>query len=205
MGYHLSPNFNAPYVASDLGEFWKRWNITVSDWFRDYVYIPLGGNREGHAKTVRNILLTMLTSGIWHGASWTFVLWGAVHGIGRVATRELRILSVPISRMPRGVQRAGVFLFVTFAWIFFRARSLGVACLIVLRVLTSGFADPRFPVILLLPIVLVWTYQFLEARGESAPRFWDRAPLRVGLAFLMIGYLALVSQSGAQTFIYFNF
>lgn len=205
MGYHLTPNFNAPYVASDLGEFWTRWNITVSNWFRDYVYIPLGGSREGRAKTIRNILLTMLISGVWHGASWTFILWGAIHGIGRVATRELPFLSGPIRRMPTGIQRLGVFCFVTFAWIFFRARSIGESCLVVLRIFTSGFADPRFPVLLLVPIALVWTYQLLEARGDDTRRLWDRAPVRVGIAFGMIGYLALVSQSNAQTFIYFNF
>ncbi|HLY75127.1 MAG TPA: MBOAT family O-acyltransferase, partial [Planctomycetota bacterium] len=147
MGFHLSQNFNAPYTASDLGEFWGRWNITVSSWFRDYVYIPLGGNREGRLKTVRNVLLTMVTSGVWHGASWSFVLWGLMHGIGRVATRELGFLSSLIRRMPRAVQQAGVFLFVTFAWIFFRARTVGDGCLIVLRILTSGVADPRFPIL----------------------------------------------------------
>jgi len=205
LGFHLTQNFNAPYTASDLGDFWGRWNITVSTWFRDYVYIPLGGNREGRLKSVRNILLTMVTSGVWHGASWSFVLWGIVHGVGRVATRELGFLSSLIGRMPRFVQQAGVFLFVTFAWIFFRARTVGDGCLIVLRILTSGFADPRFPVLLLVPIGVVWIYQLLENRETPAPRFWDRLPIRVGIAFFMIAYLALVSQPSAQSFIYFNF
>src|SRR5579862_701657 len=136
MGFHLTRNFKAPYTASDLGEFWGRWNITVSTWFRDYVYIPLGGNREGRAKGIRNVLLTMVTSGVWHGASWSFILWGLVHGVGRVATRDLGFLSSLIGRMPRVVQRAGVFVFVTFAWIFFRSRSVGEACLIVFRIFT---------------------------------------------------------------------
>lgn len=205
MGFHLSRNFNAPYTASDLGDFWGRWNMTVSSWFRDYVYIPLGGNREGRFKSIRNIFLTMITSGIWHGASWSFVLWGAVHGIGRVATRELGFLSALIARMPRGVQQAGVFVFVTFAWIFFRARSVGDGCMIVMRILSSGWADPRFPVLLLIPIGIVWIYQLLENRTTPAPRFWDRAPVRVAIACFMIAYLALVSQPSAQTFIYFNF
>ncbi|HLY08183.1 MAG TPA: MBOAT family O-acyltransferase [Planctomycetota bacterium] len=205
MGFHLTQNFKAPYTASDLGEFWGRWNITVSTWFRDYVYIPLGGNREGRAKGIRNVLLTMVTSGVWHGASWSFILWGLVHGVGRVATRDLGFLSSLIGRMPRVVQRAGVFVFVTFAWIFFRSRSVGEACLIVFRIFTSGWTDPRFPVLLLIPIVFVWTYQLLENRETPAPRFWDRLPVRIGIASFMISYLALVSQPSAQTFIYFNF
>ncbi len=205
MGFHLTRNFDAPYTASDLGEFWGRWNITVSSWFRDYVYIPLGGNRGGRARTARNVLITMVTSGVWHGASWTFVFWGLVHGIGRVAARDLGFLSSLINRMPRGVQRAGVFVFVTFAWIFFRARSVGDASLIVLRIFSSGWADPRFPLLLLLPVAVVWIHQLAERAGPSAPRAWDRPPVRVGIACFMIAYLALVSQPSAQTFIYFNF
>jgi alginate O-acetyltransferase complex protein AlgI len=205
MGFHLSQNFNAPYTAADLGEFWGRWNITVSSWFRDYVYIPLGGNRQGRLRTVRNIILTMVTSGVWHGASWSFVLWGLVHGVGRVATRELGFVSSVIARMPRFVQQAGVFVFVTFAWIFFRARSVGDGCLIVLRIFTSGIADPRFPVLLLVPVGIVWIYQLLENRVGPASRPWDRLPVRVGIAFFMIAYLSMVSQPTAQSFIYFNF
>jgi D-alanyl-lipoteichoic acid acyltransferase DltB (MBOAT superfamily) len=205
MGFHLTRNFDAPYVASDLGEFWGRWNITVSSWFRDYVYIPLGGNRGGRARTARNVLITMVTSGVWHGASWTFVFWGLVHGLGRVATRDLGFLSSLIARMPRAVQRAGVFVFVTFAWIFFRARSVGDACMIVLRIFTSGLADPRFPVLLLLPVLAVWIHQLADRAEPAAPRIWDRPPIRVGIACFMIVYLALVSQPNAQTFIYFNF
>jgi D-alanyl-lipoteichoic acid acyltransferase DltB (MBOAT superfamily) len=205
LGFHLTRNFDAPYTSSDLGEFWGRWNITVSTWFRDYLYIPLGGNRGGRGKTARNVLVTMITSGVWHGASWTFIFWGVLHGIGRVATRDFGILSNLIARMPRPVQRAGVFLFVTFAWIFFRARTMGDACMIVLRIFSSGWEDPRFPVLLVIPIGLVWMHQLLERREPSAPTAWDRAPIRVALACFMMVYLALVSPPSAQTFIYFNF
>jgi D-alanyl-lipoteichoic acid acyltransferase DltB (MBOAT superfamily) len=205
MGFSLSQNFHAPYTASDLGEFWGRWNITISNWFRDYVYIPLGGNRQGRAKTARNVLLTMLISGIWHGASWTFLLWGAIHGVGRVATRELGPLAALIRRMPRWAQRVGVFCFVTFAWIFFRAASIGDGCLIVLRIFTSGWEDPRFPVLMLIPIVVVWLWQLAQEKETPGRRILDRAFVRVGLAVFMIGYLIFVSQSDTQKFIYFNF
>lgn len=88
MGVRLMLNFNNPYLATGLGEFWSRWHISLSSWFKDYVYIPLGGNRKGTFNTYRNMFLTMVISGLWHGAAWTYVLWGAVHAIGRVLTRE---------------------------------------------------------------------------------------------------------------------
>jgi D-alanyl-lipoteichoic acid acyltransferase DltB (MBOAT superfamily) len=205
MGFHLTPNFNAPYVASDLGEFWGRWNITVSSWFRDYVYIPLGGNRGGGGRTSRNILLTMIISGVWHGASWTFILWGALHGVGRIATRELGPLRSLIAKSPRWLQRAGVFLFVTFAWIFFRAGPINDGCLVVLRILTSGWADPRFPLLLLIPIAAVWIWQLVEETGAPAKRLLEVSPVRIAIATFMIGYLVFVSPPGSQKFIYFNF
>jgi D-alanyl-lipoteichoic acid acyltransferase DltB (MBOAT superfamily) len=205
MGFSLTPNFRAPYAASDLGEFWGRWNITISSWFKDYVYIPLGGNRQGRAKTARNVFLTMIISGIWHGASWTFLLWGAIHGVGRVATRELGPLAALIRRTPVWAQRAGVFCFVTFAWIFFRAATIGDGCLIVLRMVTSGWEDPRFPILLLLPIATVWTWQLAQEQEQPRRRLLDFAPARVALAVFMIGYLIFVAQPDTQKFIYFNF
>jgi D-alanyl-lipoteichoic acid acyltransferase DltB (MBOAT superfamily) len=205
MGFNLTQNFRAPYTASDLGEFWGRWNITISSWFRDYVYIPLGGNRQGNAKTARNVFLTMIISGIWHGASWTFLLWGAIHGVGRVATRELGPLAALIRLMPLWAQRAGVFCFVSFAWIFFRAASLLEGCLIVHRMFTSGWEDPRFPILMLLPIAVVWIWQFAQEKEPAGRRLLDLAPVRVALAVFMIGYMIFVSLPDTQKFIYFNF
>jgi D-alanyl-lipoteichoic acid acyltransferase DltB (MBOAT superfamily) len=205
MGFNLSRNFNAPYAASGLGEFWGRWNITVSNWFRDYVYIPLGGNRHGNLKTARNILLTMIISGVWHGANWTFILWGALHGVGRIATRELGPLAAFIRKTPPWVHRVGVFCFVTFAWIFFRAGSIWDASLIVNRIFTSGWEDSRFPVLMLVPILLVWIWQLAQESERPGRRLLDFAPVRVALAVLMLGYLIFVTQLDTQKFIYFNF
>jgi alginate O-acetyltransferase complex protein AlgI len=89
MGFRLMLNFNNPYVATGLGDFWSRWHISLSTWFKDYVYFPLGGNRRGKLTTYRNMFLTMVVSGIWHGAAWTFVIWGVLHALGRIFTREL--------------------------------------------------------------------------------------------------------------------
>jgi alginate O-acetyltransferase complex protein AlgI len=93
LGYELTPNFNRPYFAADPSEFWKRWHISLSTWLRDYLYIPLGGNRHGELKTIRNLMLTMLIGGLWHGASWSFVLWGGLHGAALVVHRGWRSLT----------------------------------------------------------------------------------------------------------------
>ena len=109
LGIRLMLNFNNPYLATGLGDFWRRWHISLSTWFRDYVYIPLGGNRHGELRTYVNMVLTMLISGLWHGAMWTFVLWGAVHAAGRVADAVARANGVlPRSRADLG--QAGAHL-----------------------------------------------------------------------------------------------
>lgn len=203
MGIRLTLNFNNPYLATSLGEFWNRWHISLSSWFKDYVYIPLGGNRKGRFNTYRNIFLTMVLSGLWHGAAWTFVLWGAVHALGRFATRELERTAFYRDRVPAFVKQAFVFAIVTFAWIFFRATSIGDAWQIVTRIFTSGIADPRCPLLAVLLIAAVWCYQCVfESRLRWALEY--RA-VRMGLVVLMLAYLALFAPSGEQPFIYMQF
>src|SRR6266567_6557935 len=148
MGFNLILNFNNPYLATGLGDFWSRWHISLSTWFRDYVYIPLGGNRGGTLITYRNLLLTFLLSGIWHGAAWTFAIWGALHGLGVVITRELERSALYRDRVPKLLKQAGVFTFVSFAWIFFRAGSLDDALLIVRRIFTAAWQTPQIPILM---------------------------------------------------------
>ena len=145
MGIGLMLNFNNPYLAVSMGDFWRRWHISLSSWFRDYVYIPLGGNRGGKLGTYRNLFLTMVLSGLWHGAAWTFVLWGAVHALGNFATRELERTPFYVRRLPTIVKQLFVFALVTFAWIFFRAASIGDAWTIVTRIFTSGLVESQLP------------------------------------------------------------
>ena len=202
MGFNLILNFNNPYLATGLGEFWNRWHISLSSWFRDYVYIPLGGNRGGTFNTYRNLLFTFLVSGIWHGANWTFVIWGALHGLGVVLTRELERSALYRDRVPRRLKQAGVFAFVSFAWIFFRAGSLDDAWLIVQRIFGAGWHDPQMPLLMLGLIAVVWLYQFLyESRFRGA---LQSGVIRVGLATAMMLYLWLCGTGGG-TFIYFQF
>jgi D-alanyl-lipoteichoic acid acyltransferase DltB (MBOAT superfamily) len=203
MGFRLMLNFDNPYLADGLGDFWRRWHISLSTWFRDYVYIPLGGNRRGTVRTYANMAITMVVSGLWHGAAWTFVIWGALHALGRFATRELERTPFYRDRVPRLVKQIGVFCFVTFAWIFFRADTWDDACLIVRRLFTSGWADPRFPLLALVLIAAVWAYQY--ACESKARRLLELAPVRVGLVAGMVLYLALLTGGAAQEFIYLQF
>lgn len=203
IGIRLMLNFNNPYLAKGLGDFWNRWHISLSTWFRDYVYIPMGGNRKGHWATYRNMALTMLISGLWHGAAWTFVIWGGLHALGRFATRELERTHFYRHRVPGLFKQMAVFAFVTFAWIFFRATTLDDAILIVHRIFSEGWTDPEFPLLMLFMILAVWIYQFaMESRIQP---ILSRSPLRVGLALGMILYLTLVGSGNGQPFIYFQF
>jgi D-alanyl-lipoteichoic acid acyltransferase DltB (MBOAT superfamily) len=202
MGFNLILNFRNPYLATGIGEFWTRWHISLSSWFRDYVYIPLGGNRRGEFLLYRNLLITFAVSGIWHGASWTFLIWGLLHGTGVMVTRGLERSAFYRQRVPKLAKQLGVFLFVCFAWIFFRAGSLDDALLITRRISSGPWHDPQVPVLMLLLIGLMWLFALLY---ESQWRqYLKSAPLRVATAVFMILYLGVCS-SGGGTFIYFQF
>ena len=203
MGFRIMLNFNHPYLAVSIGDFWHRWHISLSTWFRDYLYIPLGGNRKGSFNTYRNLFLTFVISGLWHGAAWTFVIWGALHGLGMVLTRSIERSTIYKEKMPKLLKQILVFIFVSFAWIFFRASSWDDACLIITRIFSSGLADPAFPLLFVFLIMSVWLYQF--AYESSAQRVLNLAPVRVGTVIMMIFYLAVCVGSTGQAFIYNQF
>ena len=130
MGYDLGRNFNMPFLARNPSEFWNRWHISLSSWFREYVYIPLGGSRRGQVKTCRNLMVTMLLSGIWHGANWTFAVWGAMHGVASVVQRLWK------RKLPTAVSRLAMFQLFSLSLIPFRAENMAQAWLIFLRIVT---------------------------------------------------------------------
>jgi alginate O-acetyltransferase complex protein AlgI len=203
MGFKLMLNFNNPYLATGLSDFWARWHISLSTWFRDYVYIPLGGNRKGEFTLYRNLFLTFVISGLWHGAAWTFVVWGALHAVGTMATRALEHSRWYNERVPKLIKQIFVFLFVCFAWIFFRAESLEDAWVIVGRIFTTAWSDSQFPLLAALLVASIWFYQFLyETRVRKALR---STPVRITLAVLMILYLCVVPGTPDRPFIYFQF
>jgi alginate O-acetyltransferase complex protein AlgI len=132
-------NFNHPYFSRSFGEFWKRWHISLSTWFRDYVYIPLGGNRVGAGRLYFNLFVTFTVSGLWHGANWTFVIWGAMNGVFLIVEHALGSagLHYPANIVGRILRRAAVLAGIYFAWIFFRAQSLHAALHIIGRIATG--------------------------------------------------------------------
>jgi alginate O-acetyltransferase complex protein AlgI len=203
MGFRLMLNFNNPYLATSLGEFWTRWHISLSSWFKDYVYIPLGGNRKGKFNTYRNMFLTMIISGLWHGAAWTFIIWGLVHALGRFCTRELERTSFYQEKIPKLAKQLSVYLFVTFTWIFFRAGNITDAWVILKRIFTFVFTNPYCPLLALIFILTAWLYQF--AFESKMKRILEPRFIRVGIVLFMILYLAVFAPSSAKPFIYFRF
>ena len=200
LGIRLILNFNHPYLATGLSDFWRRWHISLSTWFRDYVYIPLGGNRHGTWATYRNMFLTMVVSGLWHEARWTFVIWGAYHGLGFVLTRRLEETGFYRKRVPRAVKMLWVFLFVSFGWIFFLSKTWADAWLVLTRIARFVWADPAFPWVLVAMIGAAWLYQIVyESRFRAILR---PAPVRIAMMVLLILAVAIFAQSGVQPFIY---
>jgi len=149
------------------------------------------------------MFLTMLISGLWHGAAWRFVIWGTLHAIGRFATREFERSSFYAEKIPRFVKQLCVFTFVTFAWIFFRADNLQDALTIVRRIGASGFTNPQFPLFALALCLSVWAYQFLFESRAKKVLSW--APVRVGIVVSMLLYLVIFSSSSNAPFQYFQF
>ena len=203
LGIRLMLNFNNPYLATSLGDFWKRWHISLSSWFKDYVYIPLGGNRKGKFNTYKNMFITMVLSGLWHGAAWTFVIWGVVHALGRFVTRELEQTEFYKNRVPKLFKQMFVFAFVGFAWIFFRASNISDAWLIVSRIFSSGLANPLCPLLALIMILAVWLYQFMYE--SNLKRLLEFKGVYVTMVVVMILYLTAFAPSRENYFIYLQF
>jgi D-alanyl-lipoteichoic acid acyltransferase DltB (MBOAT superfamily) len=170
LGFKFPQNFDSPYAATSLQNFWRRWHMTLSRWLRDYVYIPLGGSRGSELDTYRNLLLTMLLGGLWHGAGWTFVAWGAIHGVGLCVERFRREHGggKPFeeqTRVDRYWRRLVTFHVVCFAWIFFRSETFGVAWDMITGLVTNwGEPSPLVTGAVLLAIAVGIGSQYIPAR-----------------------------------------
>src|SRR3954470_15290091 len=141
MGFVLIQNFDSPYQADSITDFWRRWHISLSTWLRDYLYIPLGGNRLGEGRTYVNLMTVMLLGGLWHGASWNFVLWGAIHG-GMLAFERAQGKDSIYRRLPRPLRIAVTFFVVCLSWVFFRAKTLGQALVYMKSLFALGAVSP---------------------------------------------------------------
>ncbi len=142
MGFSLTKNFNRPYLAASLRDFWMRWNITLSQWFRDYLYFPMGGSRVNLSKYIFNILVVFILSGLWHGANWTFVIWGLLHG-SFILIAHIRRKLIPGFVVPKLTGVISTFLIVSFCWIFFRSQNIHEASVVVSRI----FSTKTIPII----------------------------------------------------------
>lgn len=220
LGFDLTQNFNLPYLARNVREFWSRWHISLSSWFRDYVYIPLGGNRGAPARWALNIMITFILSGLWHGANWTFLAWGAIHGVyylvGRFTqpARECLCQRTGLRGRPLAVIQVLVtFHLVTLAWVFFRAESLGDAIFII-RTMVTGLASSLYlgpsqmaTLLSILFIGILILIQLLQAGGFASLHFsQSRLPLALRwTAYMFMIFGLLVFGVGSNAFIYYKF
>jgi len=210
LGFALPDNFRAPYGAVGISDFWRRWHMSLSSWLRDYLYIPLGGNRRGALRTHVNLALTMLIGGLWHGASWTFVAWGGLHGGYLIAERLLRA-AAPASPLwsTRAVQLAlalATFILVCFAWVFFRAVSFDQAFRILAAMLGRGrgAGHPAWWLAILPVAALVAVHW--RMRATTFETVVERCPWPVRSALLAAAVVSLFLSSGIdRAFIYFQF
>jgi D-alanyl-lipoteichoic acid acyltransferase DltB (MBOAT superfamily) len=209
-GYAFPDNFRFPYAAAGFSDFWRRWHISLSSWLRDYLYVPLGGNRDGEARTYRNVLLTMLLGGLWHGASWLFVLWGGLHGCYLALERAWQHARTAKSpRLPLPLTTLLTFVVVTLTWIPFRAPDLATLGKMVsgmgrLHGDTALDAGQLLPIVLALLVTLRWQYAL---RDQSLEDIWGRMPRALHGAAIVLALLSMYLCSGGdgRAFIYFQF
>ncbi len=212
LGIRFPPNFDNPYRAVTIQDFWRRWHMTLSRWLRDYLYIGLGGNRRGHLRTYVNLFLTMFLGGIWHGANWTFVVWGTIHGVALAAERALVERYGPArSLLAQGLHWFVTFHVVTLAWVFFNARDVAVARTLLgniarLAVFDTGHAAQYASVLLVAVIVAVVALQFVPAHvpREIVIRFGELPAVAQG-AVLGGVVIACYRLGSVDEFIYFQF
>jgi len=226
MGYDLMTNFRRPYHAASVRDFWGRWHISLSTWFRDYLYVPLGGNRVSRGKWVRNIAVVFLLSGLWHGAAWNFVVWDALHGLylvgweaagKRLSPKTDRYGGATSSCWQRSLGIFVTFHLVTFAWIFFRAETLSDASLLIRNLFQWGhttFAEALRVVPgrawlaeAFCAIVLVECVHSLQALKKGSVAWvlrWPR-PLRWTAYYALVMWIVFLGVFGHSPFIYFQF
>ena len=211
MGYRLMDNFRQPYCSSSIKEFWKRWHISLSSWFMDYLYIPLGGNRVRYVRHLFNLMVTFVVSGLWHGANWTFLCWGATHGVYLVVEtiwRKSFHLSFPDNIFVRLFKICVCFVFVSIAWVFFRANSLNDAITVFSSVLsiggdlfTNGLSISRGTALFLLIFK-----DIKDAAGINIKLLHSDNPWVSGISILfLVSYIMLLGALNAGSFIYFQF
>src|SRR5580704_877686 len=210
-GYELPENFDAPYIARNLQEFWHRWHISLSTWLRDYLYMPLGGSRDGSARTYRNLIITMVLGGLWHGASWTFVIWGALHGVALAGTRmwqRSRPVRPPSGGLRPWIATAMTFHFVCFAWIFFRASTLAHAGLMLGQLTHGAWTMEHIAPKVVLVLAVAMALHLFPRWGETFIRdaFVRTSPVVRGIVLAAAAVLLhLAASAKPEPFVYGQF
>ena len=202
LGFRTVLNFDNPYVSVDVRDFWRRWHISLSSWFRDYVYIPMGGSRRIKIRVWWNVLVTMLVSGLWHGAAWTFIIWGGLNGLGSIVSSEFD-RKPWYQKIPKLVKQIVVFNFITLTWVFFRASSFDDALEVLKGIFSWREGEAVFPVVPAALVGLVWVYQLVWA-SRFRPVLENKVMRVAAMAAAVIALLVL--GAGANTpFIYQQF
>ncbi len=203
-GLRIPINFNSPYKALDPSDFWRRWHISLSSCLRDYVYIPLGGNRHGEWNAYRNLLLTMLIGGLWHGANWTFVIWGAYHGLLLAAYRRFSSIW---DRLPRLFRQLAMFLLALFGWVLFRSTNFGMAGHLFATMFTPTPGTPVEGAVAYLSVLaLAGTWAMAGPNAQEVHAQWSLTPRRIiTLAAAAGASLSVMLGSGSSPFLYFQF
>ena len=215
MGFRLGTNFDSPYQSRNLTEFWRRWHISLSTWLRDYLYIPLGGNRKGVLRTYVNNFLTMLIGGLWHGAAWKFVFWGAMHGVGLAIHKACKplLIRIPDNSVTIFFSWLLTFLYVSFLWVFFRAKDFSDSILII-RNIFRDFHWWQFPqffearaVWCLMMLTLIVMHFVPQRWADTLQMKYAAAPWLVKLVvFILVVQLVVEFMlAEVQPFIYFQF
>lgn len=214
LGYELKPNFNLPYIATDVSDFWSRWHISLSDWFKEYVYFPLGGSRKGAVRTYFNLFIVMLISGLWHGAGWTFIAWGALYGLWNCVHRLLKTHNI---RLPRAVAMPVTFVLVSLLWVIFRATSFENAAQMFVGMFTihTGLNQPytwtffAIGVLLVAEILAVRKNKKTDSPVALVNGYYPQGDLSTvkGLTafFTICGLIIILGYFGQTYFIYGNF
>lgn len=215
MGFWLPDNFRTPYQSRSITEFWRRWHISLSSWLRDYLYISMGGNRKGKIRTYFNLFMTMLLGGLWHGASWKFVVWGVLHGLALVVEKFFgQFIKLPKNVFVRTVQVILTFHFVVFCWLFFRAKDFTTAFQIADNITKLTFNLEQWQTIilgyknvfLLIAIGVIWHFIPVKTLAGMQKTF-STLPLVVKAVLLGLIYWVVYATASADTqpFIYFQF
>jgi alginate O-acetyltransferase complex protein AlgI len=212
LGFAMPDNFRFPYAAIGFSDFWRRWHITLSAWLRDYLYIPLGGSRHGEARTYFALMATMLLGGLWHGASWTFVVWGGLHGSYLAAERGLRRRYSDYRPGPVALLGLGLltFLSIQLTWVFFRAKTFAKAG-VVLRGLfgMNKSLTPILPGVELLLVAtiiagIVAAHWLMRTRTLESVLARAPAPLLASV-WAVLAFAIIIEQGSGNAFIYFQF